>query len=166
MEAPGARSIPKVVRIALGVLAIVGGALGIVVAVWQMGQAPPVFAFRLIVFLFAMAYGFAIWCGVAMLQRRRGWLQFNGLLWGAQVPMVVTPLFSYSFSSGGAFLLWGQIAPFRAGLHTWVGSRFELVFWRDVPVVLGLNLFALAVTVYLFKKLLHRAAASDLGRAT
>lgn len=164
-EGSSARGIPNRVRMALGILAVVGGAAGIVVVGWQMSLTPPFFVSRFLVFLFAVAYVFSIWCGIAMLRRKPGWLRFNLILWGAQVLSIATPVVSYSFSSGALFGIWVQVSPIRAGVHTWIGSRFELVFWRDAPVVLGLNLFALAITAYLAKKALHRATVLDRGRA-
>jgi hypothetical protein len=157
--------IPNRVRTALGYLAIVGGALGILVVIWQMSRMPLFFVPQFLVALFAVAYGFSIWCGIAMLQRKPGWLQFNLILWGAQVLGFATPTVSYSFSSGAFIVLWAQFSPARAGFNALIGSRFELVFGRAGPITLGLNMLALAITVYLAKKALDRAATFDRGQS-
>ena len=143
----------------IGILAIGGGAVGLVVAAMQIVRAPPSLAIGLVVILFAIAYMFGIWCGVAILQRRPGWLRMNRIFWGMQVVSIASPLVSYSFSSGALFVVWGRLSPWGAGFHAWLGSNFDIAVGRDSHVLFGLNLFALAITVYLARKAAHRVAA-------
>jgi hypothetical protein len=146
------------VGIVLGILAIGGGALGVFVAALQMSHGSQSFAGGLLLFLFAIVYVFGIWCGVALLQRRPGWLHLNLIFWGMQVLSIATPLVSYSFASGASFTVWGRFVPLGAGFSTWMGSRFDFAVGRDVHVVLGLNLLALAITAYLARRAARRVA--------
>jgi hypothetical protein len=135
----------------LGILAIGGGVIGLVVAAMQMGRGPQPFA-AAVTLVFAMAYLFGIWCGVAILQRRPGWLRLNRIFWGAQLLTIATPIVSYSFSSGAVFMVWVRSSPWGNGFYTWIGSSFDLAVGRDGHVLFGLNLLALAITVYLAQK--------------
>lgn len=154
---------PRSVCTFLGILAIGGGALGLVVTAMQLGGAMHSLAMVLLLLLFAAAYMFSIWCGVAILQRRPGWLRMNRILWGAQVVSIASPLLSYSFSSGAMLMMWCRFSPWGAGVQTRLGSSFDIAMGRDSHVSLGLNLFALAITLYLARKARHRVTARQIS---
>ncbi len=103
-------------------------------------------------------YLFSGYCGVRAIQRKYGWVRLNQVLWAVQVPAFVSPLLSYSFSTGGFVTAWLQLHPsFHIGGSTWLGSAFTLNFLTPGPLAVGINLFALVVSYYLSRG--HRGHA-------
>ncbi len=98
----------------------------------------------------AAMYVFSGYCGVRTLQRRYGWVRLNQVLWAIQVPVFLSPVVSYSFSTGGFVTAWLQLYPaFRAGWNAWLGSSFTLNTFTPGPLTLGVNIFALGLSYYL-----------------
>jgi len=135
----------------LGVLAIGGGALGIAVGLQVASSSNGVLAWLLIA-PFLCLYLWGIWCGVCLLEDRKGAARSNLAFWAIQVPVLQSPYFGYLFTSGFFSTVTLQPAGTKLGFQFWMGSRFEISLMQaDRPVVLGINLFALVVAVFLYR---------------
>ncbi len=145
-------------RRVLGVLTLGGGFLGVVTGLGVFlgeGAAP-----KFIGAIITLVYGFGIWCGLLMVENEPKSLSINRLYWVVQIPYFMSPLFGY-FIGGGAYLY----MTFKPGLSAigWqylLGSRFEFsLFQTGRPVVIGFNLAAFVVVVFLTREIRSRSAS-------
>ena len=134
----------------LGALAIGGGALGVAVGVQvavSSGGALP----WLLIAPFLGLYLWGIWCGVCLIENREGASRSNSVFWAIQVPLLQSPYFGYFFTSGFFSTITFQPSETKVGFLFWLGSKFEISLMQaDKPLVLGVNLFALAIAVFLY----------------
>lgn len=144
---------PRPVPVVLGVLGIGGAAWGLAAMVGAASSmARPSFPTLLLLGLSAALFVFAGYCGVRALQRAPGWLRLNQVLWAIQVPVVASPFVSYSFAAGGFLSAWLQLyPPLRVGWNIWLGSTYTISIGTQGPVVVGINLLALAIAWYLMR---------------
>ncbi len=157
-EQEAALIFPKYFPTVLGVLGIGGAAWGLVATAVGASQIRGGILGVLILAAIAAMYLFSGYCGVRAIQRKYGWVRLNQVLWAVQVPAFVSPLLSYSFSTGGFVTAWLQLHPsFHIGGSTWLGSAFTLNFLTPGPLAVGINLFALVVSYYLSRG--HRGHA-------
>lgn len=149
-EQEAAVSVPGFVPVALGLIGIGGAAWGLVgvAAVFANGW-PGVLSAALIAGM-ASVFVFGAYVGILALRRTPGWLRKNTVFWVLQVPVFSSPLVSYALACGGFFTVWLQLyPPFRIGTNFLVGSTFTINLFFKAPVVVGANLLALAVVLYL-----------------
>ena len=151
-EQEAALRVPGFVLVALGVLGIGGAAWGLfAIAFYLAGGWPSVLSIILIGVV-AAVYVFGAYAGVLALRRTPGWLRKNIVFWVFQVPLLSSPIISYSLASGGLFTVWLQFLPyFRVGANFFLGSTFTVNLFSKGPVVLGANLLALGVVLYLLR---------------
>jgi hypothetical protein len=145
-----AAKVPGFVSVVLGLLGIGGAAWGLIAiaSVFAKGW-PGVFSAALIIGM-AGVFAFGAYAGVLALRRTPGWLRKNTVFWALQVPVFSSPLLSYSLASGAFFTVWVQLyPPIRVGTNFFFGSSFTINLLHKVPVVVGANLLALAVVLYL-----------------
>jgi hypothetical protein len=143
--------IPRSVSIALGILGIGGGAAGLLAILSNAVSQPFKVSTFLIYLLASGVYGLGVWSGVVAIQRRYGWVRQNIFFWGAQVPVVGSYILSYSLAAGGFLNLWIKPFEVRAGFDFLIGSKFNLHLFLPGDFLLGVNVFALVITVYLIK---------------
>jgi hypothetical protein len=141
--------VPAHVTVTIGVLAIAGGAWGAIAVAHQVATQP----FRILtagLFTFVAAFFlFGILSGVLALRRQEGWLWKNTLFWLAQVPVLQSTVLSYTLFSGAMLSLWVQPFEPRLGFNYWFGSSFQLNIGRATPLLFGVNVVALVITLYL-----------------
>lgn len=151
--------VPTFALVALGLLGIGGAALGLfaivmVIASRGMGAMDGVMAGVAV-----LLYVFGGYCGVIALRRSPGWLHMNQLFWAIQVPVLFSPLATYFFAAGGFFNVWLQVyPPVRGGVNFLLGSSFTINLFASTPVVVGINVFAAGISVYLARLPRVRAA--------
>ncbi|HVI57759.1 MAG TPA: hypothetical protein VM619_02645 [Luteimonas sp.] len=137
----------------LGILAIGGSALGIAIGVQAAGSSGNVVAW-LVIAPFILLYLWGIWCGVSLIEQKAGALRSNLVFWGLQVPLFQSPYAGYLFTSGFFTTVTFQPSETRLGFLFWLGSKFEISLMQaDKPLVFGMNLFALAVALFLYRQL-------------
>ena len=151
--------IPTFALVVLGLLGIGGAALGLVALAGAIASAGIGAMDGIVAGLAALLYVFGGYCGVLALRRSLGWLHMNQLFWAIQIPVLSSPLFSYFFAAGGFFNVWVQVyPPLRGGFNFLLGSSFTINLFASTPVVVGINIFATAISVYL-ARLQHVRAA-------
>uniref|UniRef100_UPI001E587F7E hypothetical protein n=1 Tax=Pelomonas sp. KK5 TaxID=1855730 RepID=UPI001E587F7E len=151
--------VPTSALVALGLLGIGGAALGLFALATAIASAGIGVMDGIVAGLAVLLYVFGGYCGVLALRRSHGWLHMNQLFWGIHVPVLSSPLASYFFSAGGFFNVWLQIyPPIRGAFNFLLGSSFTIDFFASVPVVIGFNAFAAAISIYL-ARLQHVRAA-------
>ena len=143
--------LPRRLRLALGILDIAGGAGGLLMLAWTAFSEPLGLGTAFIFGVAGLGYLFAVMCGIGALRRLDKWLELNTLLWALQVPLVSSPLLSYLFCVG-AFLSPGiNFSQPSFGVQFFLGSRFELSLLIERPWILGVNVLALGVLIYLLR---------------
>lgn len=141
---------PGLTHVILGVIGIGGAALGLMAVATSASQGKVGIIGSLILVAMAAMYVFSGYCGVRSLQRRYGWVRLNQVLWAMQVPVIFSPLISYSFSSGAFLIAWIQFNPtFYLGFQGMFGSYFTFNFFKPDTLKLGFNILALGITYYL-----------------
>jgi hypothetical protein len=114
---------------------------------------------KLFVVPFLGLYLWGIWCGLRMIEVGDGALRANRWFWLAQVPMFMTPWLGYKFTSG----LVGWLA-FKAPMQWQVqgrfGSEFEYSILEGKPLMLGINVVALAAWWWLGRRLRQSQVAA------
>ncbi len=149
-EQEAALAIPKPVPIVLGLLGIGGAAWGLMAIVASASRVKGGVLGILILAAMAAMYVFSGYCGVRTLQKKHGWVRLNQVLWALQVPVLLSPLASYSFSTGGLVTAWLQLHPtLLLGWNAWLGSIFTFNFFTPGPLTVGVNLLALGIAYYL-----------------
>lgn len=146
------------VPVVLGLAGIGGAALGLFAVVMGLvtGKGFPGVGTIIAFSIGAVLYAFAARCGVLALQRRSGWLRKNLVLWAMQVPVLASPVLAYNFSTGLSASVWVRAWPLGAGSNFFFGSQFSVVLFTPNPLLLGVNVWALALAVYL-RRLERRA---------
>lgn len=135
-------------RKAVGLFAVIGGVIGVALTGWILlhtGRLPLVGA---VVFLYALSfYGLGIWAGVSALQLRGEWRRLNVFFWALQIPLFLSPGFSYAASSGVGAWLYVAKGPTFGG-NFYLGSQFQIGAGQIAAgMVAGLNVIALAITI-------------------
>ena len=152
--------VPRAIPLALGVAAIGGAAAGILATIVAGIARPPRGAGAELVYVLGAAlYIFAGYCGVAALQRRPGWVRKNLVLWAMQVPVFISPLVTYTFTNGALLSVWLRVDSAGAGANFLFGSNLAMTLFTPGPLVLGVNILAVALALYLRK--LERAAGDS-----
>lgn len=136
----------------LSLLLIVGGVLGIGIVLWmayQFLQQHWVYIFLvaafMAVFVWTTITGVRLWHGDP-----RGW-KWALILFIAQIPVLTVPGFSYEFYVGLAI----KVVAENAGLSFPLNFGTSINLYLDTGItdlVFGINLFAVAVAIYLFLK--------------
>jgi hypothetical protein len=137
----------------LGITSIGGGALGITVVVSNLNQDSGIL-YWIFCLSFIALYIWGCWCGILLIENSPTSLQLNRRFWFIQIPVFMSPILGYSFSSGAYFNVWTSLTHFRLGADWYLGSHFNYsLLQSDKPFLLGVNLLALGVFIYLSKKI-------------
>lgn len=141
-------------RRSIGVASVGGGFLGVFVAIAQTLAFPLEAA--AVSAVFACVYAFGILAGTLILEDdirgRRAGIWF----WAAQVPLVQTPVLSYSLGSALYCPLTVGLVDLSLGFNCVAGSRFQLSILAPPDTTLfGLNLAATSALACVFWGLRH-----------
>jgi hypothetical protein len=142
--------VPAFVPVTLGLAGIAGAAWGLIAIPAAFEKGWPGTLHALLAAAVVAVFVFGAYAGVLAVRRTPGWLRMNTVFWALQVPVVSSPLVSYALASGGFVSVWLQLYPsFRLGTNFFLGSTSTVSLFAKAPVVVGANLLALAVVVYL-----------------
>jgi hypothetical protein len=143
----------------LGILAIGGGFLGATATLSEVSaQYQTIGGGIVLLFGFFALYAWGVWCGVLMLEDAPNALSSNRWFWATQIPIFISPFLGYAFASGFFLNVWLRLPDFNLGFNFLLGSKFEYHFMQsDQPWVLGLNVFALAIFLFLSRAISRRA---------
>jgi hypothetical protein len=127
----------------LGALSVVGSALGLVALVVPLLQGR---GEMWLLFLTAF-HVCGIWSGLAAWRRQDNWARWQALFWLVQMPLVLSPSFSYLLSAGaGGWLYTGS--QLILGWSFYFGSQFKVGAGQaGEGFVVGLNTIAGALVV-------------------
>ena len=133
----------------LGVLALGGSFTGLTIGISLLIASSSILA-KAFTLPFLALYVWGLFCGLWLLERREESLRQNLYFWLTQVPLLMSSIAGYSFSSGVSIYFKFQPDISRWDFSAHLGSQFEYSLLQGKPFVLGINLFAVAVCVYLF----------------
>lgn len=151
--------LPRWMRRALGILALGGGATGVVIVLSNL-LANPSFGAILVMLVFLALYAFGVWAGLLMLEDSSEALAPNMLYWLLQVPVVSTNAVGYVFFSGFHLTARALLPDGAAKVDFLIGSMFKFNAMQPQDNrYLGINLFALAVVLLLWRVARGRVAA-------
>lgn len=107
-----------------------------------------------------------VWCTLTSVRLwrgdPRGW-KWALILFIAQIPVLTVPGFSYEFYTGFAIKAVGGNVDDNFPIN--LGSSIDLYLdTRITDLIYGINLFALAAAIYLFRKKPNKALQSDVPR--
>lgn len=151
-EQEAAFPIPGFVPVTLGLLGIGGSAWGLLAIASLLSAGWPGLLSVILVGAVAAVFIFGAYAGVLALRGAPGWLRKNIVFWALQIPLISSPVISYSLASGGFLTVWLQVLPsFRVGTNVFFGSAFTVNLFSKGPIVLGANVLALGVVLYLLR---------------
>ncbi|MDM4768545.1 hypothetical protein [Pelomonas sp. SE-A7] len=151
-EQEAAAPLPDFAPVVLGLLSIGGAAWGLIAIAMLLLQSWPGLLSALLVGAVAAVFAFGAYVGVLALRRTPGWLRKSTVFWALQIPLVLSPAVSYALASGGYFAVWLQLhPPVKVGANFLLGSTFTLKLLSGGPVVVGVNLFALGIFLFLLR---------------
>lgn len=134
----------------LGILTLGGGAVGFTVAASLLTTLSGMNAVLCVAIIALYAWG--VWCGIKMLECQPGWEGPAIGYWMAQIPAFGSPLLGYFVSSGFHVTTTMQFSPWQFDINFLVGSTFSYSFMHpEQPWLVGVNLFALAVVMWLMR---------------
>ena len=138
-------------RRALSILSIGGGYLGVVISLSNLWAVSGFFT-SLFVLCFVGLYLFGIVSGTFLLESGSlKAIRLNYIYWMLQVPVLMSPILGYQFSSGLVLNIWlGSFDGF--GWNISLGSSFRYSMFESYqPWLMGINIIALAITLSLRK---------------
>lgn len=137
-------------RVAIGILDVLGAATGIALTAFDMTRPTPAAGLG-IAALFLTLFGFGIVSGILLLRAHPAALPCNRVYWLLQAPAFASPYLTYAFAAGLAAPIWLQLRPLHWGIEGHVGAMFMFYIGGAQPVMLAVNLFALALAVLLIR---------------
>jgi len=151
-EQEAAARVPGFVPVVLGLLGIGGAAWGLIAIAAALSKGWPGVLSAVLIAAMASVFVFGAYAGVLALRRSPGWLRKNTVFWALQVPVLASPLVSYSLASGALLAVWLQLHPHvRLGTNFFLGSTFTVNLFHNNPIVVGVNLVAAAMVFYLVR---------------
>lgn len=132
---------------ALGIVDVGGGAIGILASFTALYSNFGIAAV-IVIPPFILLYCFAVFTGVLTLERSETAIRANWWLWLIQIPIFTSPAFSYIFSCGALLATSIQLSPVNYKFNWMVGSQFKLTINQNDPLMIGINIFAILVFVW------------------
>jgi hypothetical protein len=132
------------------ILTIGGGFLGLAITLQGFFTAKEFNApFFLLLAAFVTLYGYGIFAGLRLVDNPDEKKHLAVFYW-LQVPWISSPILVYRFASG--FHVTCVFVESKLGCFFRVGSDWQVSLFRPAPWGIGVNAFALALVVLLFKK--------------
>lgn len=151
----------------LSFLAIGGGALGLSPCLVQF-MKPQTAGAYIVLSIATVFYGWGVWCGLRLLEGAPSAIKACRLFWGVQIPVVQLPFLAYAFFCGTQLqiLAGGSPLAFRFNAN-FLGASFSLAITSGgMPTLLGVNVLALAIVIFLTCKLKQISLAPQHAAAT
>ncbi len=146
------KSVPTGIRL-VAVLLIVGGIAGVAISLWAEALA---YNPAHLVFVAAaiILFGWSVWVGVRLWQGKPNSYKWAQALFILQIPNISVAGFSYQFYLGLMLgLSFSKEATSKLNLEFELASRLNFQISPEIEnLILGVNLAALAILIYLFKK--------------
>ena len=136
----------------VGLLGVGGGAVGIaaVLSIIVQQRNPIEWFFSLV---FALLYSWGVWSGLKALEGQPGAERSSLKFWLLQVPAFATPVLGYFFACGFHLTTGVQVEPLKFNANFMLGSSFNYSLGQSgTPTFLGVNVFALAMSVWLWQQ--------------
>ena len=154
-----AARVPDFFPISLGLLGIGGAALGLVGVASAFANGWPGVIAALLAVVAASIFTLGAYAGVLALRRSPGWLRASTVFWALQVPVFMSPVLSYALASGAFVTVWLQLLPAaKIGTNFMVGSSFSITMFQKGPVMVGANVVAASIALYLYRVQVRSAA--------
>ncbi len=131
-----------------GVLALGGAFSGVVFIVMTLSQDVHWFA-RLLQAPAVVFYLWGIVCGVKMLEAAPDAIEVNTWYWIVQIPCVVTPLIGGFLTTGASVTIGLQSGESLLYWALYLGSRYHLAMFNASPIIIAVNVLAVAAVVWL-----------------
>jgi len=142
-----------------GILALGGGAIGFAVTLQTVLTRTNPLDWLFCIAFMAM-YGWGMWCGLRLIEGQDGAERSNAIYWALQVPYFMSPMFGFFFASGFHLTLSIQLSPVNFNANFQLGSTMLYsLLQTDKPLVLCINVFALAGALYMNRLAQLEAAA-------
>lgn len=140
---------PTWLRRTSGVLTLGGSATGVAAILDLLaGTIAPVATIVIgVAFLALFAFGIAV--GVLLLESHPRAARLATAYWVLQIPFVSSGVFSYQFSTG-AFVT-AAVASGTFQFNAGFGAGFNFLLFSGAPLVVGVNLLAVAMTMLLWR---------------
>ncbi|MFG1497573.1 hypothetical protein ABMA57_13145 [Saccharospirillum sp. HFRX-1] len=149
-------------RRTLAVLTLGGACIGIVsvLQVLISNRNPVIWAALL---LYCLYYCWGVWLGIKLLERNPNAPARLRLFWLFQVPFLSSPFLGYFISTGFYLTTTVGWEPIRWLVNFQLGSIFSFsINDSSQSYLIGCNIFALAVVIWLAKKLNNSVDSDDL----
>ena len=135
-------------RRVLGILALGGSFTGLAVGLAAL-IAPGGTLAKVLVLPFLALYVWGIVCGLRLIEGRDDVLRQNLYFWLMQIPFLMSPIAGYSFASGASLHLKYQPSSAEWDFFARIGSQFEYSLLQGKPLIVGVNLVAVGVSIFL-----------------
>lgn len=137
----------------LGALPVIGCGAGLMLQMLVVKQGLPNPMTGIVVGLFALLYLYGAVVGIMLLQNDPRAPALNFLYWLTQVFQYTSVVVSYQFWSTACLTLWRNATQQALNLEANLGSAFRFsMIEPDTDTRFGINILALAVSIYLFKQ--------------
>lgn len=151
-------------RRTIGILTLGGSFVGVVLAFGELVSSDRPILSRLVVLAFVGLYAWGVWCGARLLEGADRAIHANRIFWAIQVPYLMSPIAGYFFAAGAVLFLTLQPSRLQFGFSCLFGSKFDMSLLQfDRPFVIGANVFALAIYLFLDYCLRQINATDDSG---
>jgi len=145
------------------VVSIGGGFTGFAVTSGQLFQPGQLPLYYMLCVGVAIAYASGVYGGLKLVEEEAKGLAILSWYFLAQIPIFVSPIISYQFSSGlTAYTTVGTIG-LSWGANFGCHWQFSLFQFGDRTLAVGANLFAIWATWFLRKQLARKAAQPGAG---
>lgn len=124
----------------LGVLQVGGGFAGLHAIGERLGDDASTGAIGLTLFAALLLFGMA--AGIALLEGTRWGRRASMVYWWLQLPMLSTPVFSYTLWSGAMLSIGANFSYGQIGIQADWGAGFRFLLLRGEPYVFAVNLCA------------------------
>jgi len=137
----------------IGILTLGGSFLGIVIGLTLLISQNGALA-KIVCVPFLLLYAWGMWCGLLLLESQQRALSQSAWFWGIQIPYFTSPVAGYMFASGSFANVTYEPSSSTINFFYLFGSKFEYsLLQADKSLVIGINLFAVAVLALLVYRL-------------